>query len=250
MFKILIFSFSLISMMAKSQCKNYYWNDNGELRFGKKLIKTKNNDYLIHPNSAYLTRWDDQFLDLWEWQISFCGFWIFHPFKDLKYDPVKSHFRMTGQYHGQDDKSIFLRIIDDVGHPHGPASYEIKFIELIEADRASFKELSEDARYGKDANRVFFNFWTITDADPNTFEVLSGKFETKKSEIRSGKQKLYFEVSGGIARDKNHVYWNHAIMKNISPQDFELIDVDQCKWKDNRYRIEQGGRLTLIQENK
>lgn len=127
------------------------------------------------------------------------------------------------------------------------------------ADGSTFQVLAED--YSKDQQTVFFQERKVTDADPKSFEVYeeNGMYGHDFNFARdhksvfmddkkvSGADVATFTVLGeNYARDKNHVYYKTAVVKNAVPTSFRVYphDVGNADAEDALNKYHQGKKVT------
>ena len=113
-----------------------------------------------------------------------------------------------------DGKRIDRAGVDDLNRVARNVSREIKLASNI--DTASFKVLNRE--YCKDKQMVYYKwtnparFWLVElpEADPKTFEA----------------------VSGNLAKDQQHVWWYGDILQGLDPKTLEVVNPGYV-WKDS-----------------
>ncbi|MEZ6118719.1 MAG: DKNYY domain-containing protein [Pirellulaceae bacterium] len=76
------------------------------------------------------------------------------------------------------------------------------FLQLKAADPETFTVISEDGRYAKDKNSVYYCGVRLPDADPTTFAILTRPY----------------------AVDENHVFAGHEVLEIADPETFEVLE--------------------------
>lgn len=175
---------------------------------------------------------------------------------------IAGYFTYKGNRFFKDTFGISLFQIEDmISDIHcydivdGQLQYEDEIVS--EADPSSFKEL--DFCYGKDKNHVFADGKIITEADPKSFKPLNHSYAKDDNnvfcfsqgdpiimqdvDVKSFKAD-YWDKFGKIllndydtARDKNSVYHDCQIVKNIENGDYTYKNLDGLYYFADKTRV-------------
>jgi uncharacterized membrane protein YhaH (DUF805 family) len=111
---------------------------------------------------------------------------------------------------------------------------------LLGVDPASFEivDVTGLGRYTKDKDHVYFSGDVIMGADPATFAYIDGDYSKDRINVYMATQQIAgadpntFQIvqdtsdSFNWSKDKNHVYYNGAVLENALPQYFKAVTSD------------------------